>query len=295
MEPAKWWRLSVLSRPWAQDAVISFLQDQGCGGVEVQEGKGGNVLLLAYCDSEPAAQETCQRLENYRRALVEIHGEDPISGLDVEGLADPGWARAWKVHFKPSKVSRRLAVCPPWMPLEGSGGLKVIQIEPGQAFGTGLHETTRLCLGWLDELLAKAIPDTALDLGTGTGILAMALALLGVRRVVAVDQDPVAVEAALGNMRANGLEGRIELIEGSLERVGERLFPLVVANLTGPTLRKMALELSGHVSPGGLLLLSGILREEMEEVAGSFHQVGMSKLGSRRMGEWGALLFSGGA
>lgn len=279
-------------REWSQDAVISLLDENGCSGVELLEGGPSNVML-AYCRDEIIARNLCWSLRDYGKALEEIHGTNPILGIELQRLQDPGWAHAWKDYFKPSKISRRLAVRPPWRPFHGPAGIKVIQIEPGQAFGTGLHETTRLCLRWLDDLLTdEFVPDSALDLGTGTGILALAMALLGITRVVALDRDPLAVEAALQNIRINGLESRIQVFQGSLEAVKARVYPLVVANLTGSVLMGMSRELAGLVCAGGSLVISGILGHEMKNVIRSFQEAGMKKLGSRRMGEWRAMLLT---
>lgn len=279
---------------WSQEAVISFLDENGCKGVELLEGQPSHVLL-AYSRHEASCRDLCRRLRDYGKALEEIHGNNPILAVGLEQLEDPGWAHAWKAFFKPSRISRRLAVRPPWSTFHGPEGIKVIQIEPGQAFGTGLHQSTKLCLTWLDDLVGHGFkPARALDLGTGTGILALGMALLGVERVVALDQDPLAVEAALANTRINGLEGRIQILEGSLEVVGTKGFPLVVANLTAPTLMGMSGDLARSVCDGGTLLVSGILGVEAESVINCFQGAGMKKVGSRRMGEWRALLFSVG-
>ncbi len=288
----EWWRLRISLKQWAQDALVSFLHENGCNGAEFLDAQPSH-LLLAYCRDEPASRSLCQRLWEYSRALGEIHGECPVVGIELERIKDPGWAHAWKAHFRPSRLSRRLAVRPPWSSFDGPEGLRVIQIEPGQAFGTGLHETTRLCMEWLDDLLRDSpIPRTGMDLGTGTGILAMAMALLGVRQVLALDQDPLAVEAALENVRNNNLVETIQVVQGSLDAAGERLFPLVVANLTGTVLMGMARELAKRVCPGGKLLVSGILGEEAKHVAEAFRRAGMRKLGSRRRGEWRAMLLA---
>lgn len=282
-------------RDWAEDLMVSFLMEQGCGGLQVLEEAEGSVLL-AYCPTREQAQSLSQVSRSYALALKEINGATAVISVTLEQVIDPGWAQAWKSHFRPSRVSRRVAVCPPWEPYEGSEGVHVIQIDPGQAFGTGLHETTRLCIEWLDELLVdERVPEVALDLGTGTGILAMAMARLGVGRVVAVDVDPLAVEAARENLRANRLHERVEVLEGSLAAVGTQVFPLVVANLTGTALRENARELAARVCAQGALLVSGILDEETACVVESFSRAGMVERGLRKRGEWCALFLVKGA
>lgn len=287
-----WWCLRIAFRDWAQDALVSFLSENGCLGTELLAGSP-DPMLLAYCEQERACRKLRSMLEAYGKALEEIHGNNPILGMELEKVEDPGWAHAWKAHFKPARVSNRLAVRPPWDSFEGPEGIQVIQIEPGQAFGTGLHETTRLCLAWLDDLLTgECMPESALDLGTGTGILALAMALLGVGKVVALDLDPLAVEAAKENIRLNGMGARIQALQGSLDSLAPGGFPLVVANLTGSALRRLSRELAAVVRVGGILLVSGILAEEAREVAKSFQRAGMKKLGLRRMGDWRAMLWA---
>lgn len=271
-----------------------MLSENGCIGTELLE-TGPTPVLVAYCEQEETSRLLFSALEAYGKALEEVHGNNPILKIELEELEDPGWAHAWKAHFKPARVSRRLAVRPPWDSFQGPEEIKVIQIEPGQAFGTGLHETTKLCLSWLDDLLMdECMPESALDLGTGTGILALAMAFLGVKRVVALDLDPLAVEAAMENIRLNGLEERIQVLQGSLDGLDLRGFPLVVANLTASGLTSLSQELAKVVHVGGILLVSGILKEEAESVARSFQHAGMKKLGSRSMGEWRAMLWAAG-
>ena len=125
-------------------------------------------------------------------------------------IAEKNWHDSWRHHFKPQRVGRRLVVTPPWI-LPPKTRRHVVFIEPAMAFGTGTHETTRCCLELIDELCAEAAPAKALDVGTGSGILAIAMARLGVREVLALDNDPVALEAARENLRLNGVEDAVAL------------------------------------------------------------------------------------
>ncbi|MEJ5378324.1 MAG: 50S ribosomal protein L11 methyltransferase [bacterium] len=284
--------MRISLKPWALDAVISFLDENGLKGSELKEGPGA-CMLLAYCKDERTSESLRCQLMQYAVALEEIHGDTPIFSIELEQLQDPGWAQAWKVHFKPCRISQRLAVCPPWESYEGPEGVWVIQVEPGQAFGTGLHETTRLCLEFLDELLSGSqVPASAVDLGTGTGILAMAMAKLGVKRVVALDRDPLAVDAARENLRLNQLLDRVDLIQGDLDSMRGSLFPLLVANLTGKTLRENARQVSSLVELGGSSILSGILCQEWESVCESFKRFGMVLKDRRTKGDWIALVMA---
>ncbi|MCB9729849.1 MAG: 50S ribosomal protein L11 methyltransferase [Deltaproteobacteria bacterium] len=209
-----------------------------------------------------------------------------FEGAVVEAAPlDPAWRERWKRWFTGFDVSARLRVRPPWEAAVDGQGVTVI-IEPGMAFGTGQHETTRLCLEAMDAALTDGAGAVAvLDVGTGTGILAIAAALLGAGRVVAIDNDRDAVAIAAENARANGVGGRVEASSDALSRVrGE--FDLVVANILAPVLMGMAPELVRHTAPGGLLVLSGILAGQADGVADVFAGAGMALSARAREGEW---------
>jgi ribosomal protein L11 methyltransferase len=199
---------------------------------------------------------------------------------------DPAWRERWKRWFVGFDISSRLRVRPPWE-AEGGGDAVTVIIEPGMAFGTGQHETTRLCLEAIDAAFAVAAPRPAdvLDVGTGTGILAIAAALLGAARVVALDNDPDAVSITVDNAEVNGVAARIEASATALSRVRGR-FDLVVANILAPVLMGMAPELSRHTAPGGLLVLSGILATQSAGVVAAYAAVGMTLAAKAQAGEW---------
>jgi len=278
--------------PWAEDALVSFLVDQGIPGLHV-EGEGESVALIAYLPRERPFGPLRAELGSYLRAIEEIHGRPACLGLEVEEVRGEDWREAWKSHFHVTSLSPRFVVKPSWEPFDPPPGIVVLEIDPGQAFGTGLHATTRMCLAWIDEMGSEEpgfMPASALDVGTGTGILAIALARLGVNEVWALDNDPLATEAARINATINRVGGWVRVVDGSLEEVRGRTFPLVVSNLTGALLVPMARDLGGFVEPKGRLLLSGILLEEEERVEVAFRAAGFHLLGEREDGEWCAVL-----
>jgi ribosomal protein L11 methyltransferase len=289
---AGWWRLRFQVPPWAEDALVSFLVDCGIPGVQV-EGEGESLTFTAYLPRERPFVPLQDALKSYVVALEEIHGPFAHRGPEIEELRGEDWREAWKSHFHVTTISSRLVVKPSWETLEPGPGVVVLEIDPGQAFGTGLHATTRMCLTWIDEMVREErgfVPTSALDLGTGTGILAIALARLGVREIWAVDNDPLATEAARVNARINGVADRVMVVDGSLGEIRGRSFPLVLGNLTGALLLSVARDLGGFVEPRGRLLLSGILTEEKEKLRVGFERVGLGWLGEREDGEWCAML-----
>jgi len=230
------------------------------------------------------------------RLLADYRDQNPERAgtvlVRIQDLVEDDWADRWKAYFKPLRVGRRFLVCPTWDNSEPGAGDRVILMDPGRAFGTGHHETTRLCLEWLEDWTESNRPETMslLDLGTGSGILAMAGALLGFGRVLAVDNDEEAVEVARENLRVNGLEGRIVLSVGSVGELEER-FDVVAANLQANPLIEMAHALSERLQPGGMLVLSGILVEQGESVRSAYEEAGLLFVERRSAGEWCLLVF----
>ena len=223
-------------------------------------------------------------------ALPDVRAAAGAALVDVSTSEVPDdWSERWKAFHRPVDVSwrfRRLRVRPPWeAPLEGDG-VDVV-IDPGQAFGTGAHHTTRLCL----ELLLELDPDGALaDWGCGTGVLAIAAARLGWEPVLACDHDAAAIEATRENASVNGVPGiAVERID--LRRAAGPWAPTVVANLVRPLL----LDAAGLMTrPPERLIASGLLREEADEVAAAFAPHGLREADRRQSGEWAALLLATG-
>jgi ribosomal protein L11 methyltransferase len=219
-------------------------------------------------------------------ALPELRAAAGDALVDVSSSEVPDdWAERWKAFHRPVDVSwrfRRLRVRPPWEPPLAGAGIDVV-IDPGQAFGTGAHHTTRLCL----ELLLELEPGGALaDWGSGTGVLAIAAARLGWSPVLACDHDPAAVEATRENAAANGLP-EIGVSRLDLRREPGPWAPIVLANL----LRPLLLDIAGVMTrPPERLIVSGLLRAEAAEVAAAFARHGLRQTDARHGGEWTALL-----
>jgi ribosomal protein L11 methyltransferase len=204
------------------------------------------------------------------------------------------WEMDWRVHFQPVRAGRSLVVVPPW-DRETHGGRRRVVIHPGMAFGTGQHATTLGCLEALESLTTPP-PARALDVGTGTGVLAIALAKLGVRKVVALDLDPQAITAARGNLRRNAISGRVSLACRPLEKVVPvetrgRGYPLVVANLYVDALVELAPALARRVVAGGHLVTSGVLRSQQARVRAAYAPPEWRLRSATRRGAWVTSIF----
>jgi len=253
--------------PEFEDAIEGILWDLKPAGVERHDDetfselvedprprREGTVRWRVYRESAP---DDASHVQRHAQAFAGLSCEVDVASWRLE---DMSFRTAWMEFFRPTQVSPRVWVHPPWDVPETGSAIRV-EIEPGMAFGTGTHETTRLCMGALDELLMGTNAATVLDVGTGSGILAITAAKLGARRVVAIDNDPVAVAVAAENVGRNGVDAVVETSEDLIDTV-EGTFDVVVANILPIALIPMMRSLLARVAPQGHLVLSGILRTE---------------------------------
>lgn len=247
-------------------------------GTTLQKGVEGKVTLVASFPDHEAAQGAIEALDpGWTPALEEIIGD--------------GWRDAWKEHFHPFSLTPRLTVRPPWEPYTAQRpGEQVLELEPGRAFGTGLHATTSLVARTLDRESARLAGARVLDVGTGSGILAVAALALGASFVVATDNDPEVIGVVEENAARNGMSERIAASTAELGQLTER-FPVVVANIEARVLIPMAPELAARVAPGGLLVLSGILAGQEQDVLAAYPGLQQERI--EQEGDWICLVLRG--
>jgi ribosomal protein L11 methyltransferase len=276
----------------AEDAELASaeLWELGASGVEERDASTMNrpdaqgITLVASFADEAAAGDAAAALGERWPARVAF----------VEGDA---WREAYKAYFKPVRIGARLWVKPSWETLEPAPGDVVVALDPGGAFGTGTHETTRLVLEELQDHVRPGM--SVLDVGCGSGILAIAALLLGAERAVAVDNDPEAVRVSQENAQHNRVHGHMAVSDAELWSIPEH-FPLVLANIERRVLVPLASELAARVQPGGLLILSGVLAPEADEVLAAYTLdrtapalrggASLTLVSKRALGEWVALV-----
>lgn len=207
--------------------------------------------------------------------------------METSGLGDQDWAEYWKKQYKPFKVGSHMVIRPSWTEYQPQAGEKVLEIDPGLAFGTGTHETTGMCVRLVEEHVRPG--QKVIDLGTGTGILAIAAAHMGARDVLAIDLDAVAVRVAKENVENNGFAGVIRVQQGDLLDHVDEAADVVVANIIADVIIALCGPVKRHILPGGLFICSGIAREKKGEVVAALEAVGYGNLEILDDGEWTAI------
>ena len=262
------------------DETSAFLFELGAEGVEerdettlVKNAASGKVTLVAAFPNR----------EDAEAAIAELDAAHPSSAARYEEVVGDAWRDAWKEHYKPYAIAEGLVVRPPWEPYEAKAGEKVLELEPGRAFGTGLHETTRLVARAIRAHASEVQGKLVIDVGCGSGILALAALALGAAKAVAIDNDPEAIDVTRENAARNALSDRCEASTTDIAALDLQA-PLVLANIEARILIPMAADLQRRVAPGGLLLLSGILVPQKDDVRAAYPD--MELLDAPALGEW---------
>jgi ribosomal protein L11 methyltransferase len=299
-----WLEISVEADVEAVEAVSEILGRVAPGGTSVEpgfeltdEGLGARIdparpaIVRAYVPArDPAVVERAVATTSEALGHLQAFGLRPIGDLRTRLVDEADWAEAWKAHFPVLRIGRRLVVRPTWRHHRRGPNDVVLALDPGMAFGTGLHPTTRLCLAAIEGIADRGLLEgvRVLDVGCGSGILAIAALRLGAGHALAVDTDPIAIESTVANARRNRLAGRIRAQGGTLPS-GEPPFAIVLANLIAGVLVPLAPLLRDELLPGGSLLASGIFIDREDEVRAAFEAAGLDVVGRTSEGEWVAL------
>ncbi|MFC1532994.1 50S ribosomal protein L11 methyltransferase [Thermodesulfobacteriota bacterium] len=257
-----WLEISIDVDPIAHEAIGAFLFDLGCEGIILEA--LNDPTLKAYLPFRKSPEDIRSRIDLFLRDLKEIFPEAGSPELRLNKVENQDWDISWRRFFSSDQVTQRLMIIPAWEPIPDSMTCHVIRIDPGPAFGTGKHPTTRMCLQAMEQACFSGLW-TSLDIGTGSGILAIYSVTLGSDRALALDIDPEAIRWAKRNIELNDLSVEIELSSKHLKDWNEH-FSLITANLVLGTILDLCPHFSRLLAPGGWLILSGILREQVEDV-----------------------------
>lgn len=313
----KWHEITIHTTEEAIEMVSNFLHELGSGGVSIEESgtlnkkrdtslgqwydlplndiPEGEAIIKGYFSEESVDQITTyikqleQSIEQLKSFSIDV-GDVRITHQEVE---EADWANEWKQYYKPVKISERLVIKPTWEHYEAAADELIIEIDPGMAFGTGTHETTSLCLRTIEQVMQ--VGDDVIDIGTGSGILAIAAAKLGANHVLAIDLDPVAVSSAIENAKLNKLEDQITVLEGDLLNVSTvRQFAqpvqLIVANILAEIILTFIGDVYEKLEHGGKYIASGIIKQKEADVVAGLQAAGFTIENRLYENDWVAIV-----
>ncbi|MEG6614840.1 50S ribosomal protein L11 methyltransferase [Peptococcaceae bacterium 1198_IL3148] len=303
------WLEVAVHTPTEGIEIISFIfEDLGTGGVAIDD----PALIYKYIESGvwdywefpdevlnrempivkgyfPATEAAEQKVTQLKERLSKLDLKTKPK-IYVREIKEEDWATAWQAYYKPVKVGQRFIVKPTWEEIKVEPNQVVLEMDPGMAFGSGTHATTTMCLEFIEDCIIGG--EMVCDVGTGTGILAIAAAKVGAKKVLAVDVDEVAVKVAKENIAGNMVADKVQVVQGNLldHFAGEA--DVIIANIVADVIIKLAPDALEALRPGGYLITSGIIRDRAEEVLSALQQTGFKLQGQRHQGEWVALLLT---
>ena len=309
----KWYEIRVSTTAEASDAVSDMLTTMGAGGVAIKdpfdirkelenpntldyaddeflEALGEDVIIEAYFEE---SNDITQLLKDVNKGLENISqflelGKGLLGYGEVD---DEDWSTAWKKYYKPFQLTDRVVIKPSWEEYESKPGDIIIEMDPGMAFGTGTHETTKMCSILLDKYVTEGTK--ILDVGCGTGILSIIASKVGAKSVDAIDIDEVAVRVAKENVQINDEQDKIKIFRGILSDIekGKNAYDIIVANIIANVIIDLSSDIPYYLEKKGLFITSGIIKERKQDVIDACISSGLSLIESLEMGEWVAMVF----
>lgn len=316
-----WHEVTLHSTEEAMEMISNFFHEHGTGGVSIEETGSlnrardtsygqlydkpfndipeGEAVIKAYYPEMVKIEPILEQLSYFIEEIREYPIDVGIASISVKIVDDEDWANAWKQYFKPVAITSQLTIKPTWEDYVSKPGEIIIELDPGMAFGTGTHATTALCLQTLEQYIQPGMD--VIDIGTGSGILAIGAVKLGARHVLALDLDPVAVVSATENVELNKLENQVTVIQSDLlqvlksreahdNRVGVALpVDLVVANILADIILLFIDDVYEALKPGGIYITSGIIGQKAAEVEQALEKAGFEVLQTNKDQDWVAI------
>lgn len=295
--PRAWHKITINVPSQFADTASAFMASLTTSGIEQKcnapgQPDTGREEITAYFPEEKNPTPVISTIHDFLNSLNNKGSDSAPASLTNERIIEEDWNSRWKEHFKPFKLTKRLVIKPTWEHYEPQSDELILEMDPGMAFGTGLHASTRLALQLIDESFTTKRPATVLDIGTGTGILGMYCALLGTKTVIGIDNDIDARTAASDNINMNHLETLMTIDPHDLSDI-DGLFDLVIANITQDVLTLLAPKILARLTTGGRIVLSGILTgSQTDAIKNLYSSLGLVLTQENSDGEWTALLFS---
>ena len=305
-----WIEVRVITKSEALEPVSGIFYSLDCKGVAIEdpedilgreqgpltwdfadiivlEHKGKVAVVKAYFAEEDNIEEILGYVNEKLVELKEMGIDLGEAKVEHEKMYEEDWANTWKQYYKPSKVGEKIVVKPIWEEYEEKEGELVVNLDPGMAFGTGTHETTRMCIQALEKYVKEE--STVFDVGCGSGILAIAAAKLGAKLAVGVDLDPVAVESSIENVGYNNLNN-IEILHGNLVEVIDGKADIVVANILAEIICILTDDVKRVMKDGGVFITSGIIHDRVDMVCEKLEATGFEVIEKNRDGEWNCIV-----
>jgi ribosomal protein L11 methyltransferase len=300
-----WLELTVKVHPEAVESVCELMSNYSTDGVVIEEPyeltddgqdyhvlRGQPVTIHAYLPMDGMEEEKCQQIERGLWHLSRL-GAHFVGAMQTRSVNEEDWANAWKEYYHVTHIGQRLVIRPSWREYIPQEHEVVLTLDPGMAFGTGIHPTTRLCLERVEQLIQPGM--CVLDVGTGSGILALAAAKLGAESVYAIDNSSVATESARANAGMNSLVERIQVVLGVLDETEARRmvgrYNLVLANIIAHVIGSIALQLAMVLASDGLLVVSGIIEARRPDAEGPLLAAGLELVHEMKIDDWLALTY----
>ncbi len=304
-----WMEIAVHTTTMGADVVSEVLMNAGAVGTMIEDrydvtsskksdgmwdmidedvlaGMSEDVLVKAYFHSDASAQEALMLVRARLDDIARMNMGFDIGSLAIDNrnVQEQDWAENWKKYYKPFRAGAHLVIKPSWEPYDAQAGDLVLELDPGMAFGTGTHETTFMCMEQLEKYVTKGC--RAIDVGCGSGILALAAAKLGAGDVLAIDLDGLAVKVAQENAEKNGLTGCVRVVHGDLLQKTQEKADVIVANIIADVICALCGPAKQHLLLGGTFICSGIIREREEDVQRALAEAGYTVCNRLEKGSW---------
>ncbi|MCL2857334.1 MAG: 50S ribosomal protein L11 methyltransferase [Oscillospiraceae bacterium] len=311
-----WLEIEIFTTPAGVEPLSAALEEIGISGFVIKNpedfeeflaGKQGkwdlvdeNLMHLREGQSSlkfylPQGDDVQERLAQVDETVSRLRAQDkdglygPLDECVITNVEEESWQDSWKQYWKPTRVGKSLVVCPSWEEYAIAPGETVLRLDPGMAFGTGTHESTRLCMELAEQVVSGG--ERVLDLGCGSGILAITALLLGADSALGVDIDGVAVKTCTDNADLNGVEARADFRKGNLAAGVSGQFDLIFANIIADVILELVPDIPRLLAPGGVFITSGILCERAEEIGARLEGMGLNQLAKLEQGGWAALMY----
>lgn len=307
----KWHEIKIKTTSDLVEEMSNILYDAGVGGVVIEDPNDINLFnkdetSWDYFDEEifnfeyegaivkgylPDSEDLLDKIKFIKESVHNIVIDSENKDGEIVTIAEvyeEDWANAWKQYYKPKKISEKIVVKPTWEEYEAQEGEEIIELDPGMAFGTGTHETTMMCINLLEDYVNRN--SIVYDIGCGSGILSIAAAKLGAKKVVGVDLDEVAVKVSKENVKVNSVESIVDIRHGNLMEVVEGKADIIIANIIAEVIKILSRDIKKFMKPDSLFIASGIILDKIDEVANELQVNDLEIITIKKQGEWSAIV-----